>query len=61
MSQADIKLSPEDEAQLAQLKQTLETKLDNSDLKTKLEAKIQKQLELVWENQLKEKCMELLR
>ena len=61
MSQADIKLSAEDEAELARLKQSLETSLDTSDLKTKLEAQIQKQLEQVWESQLKDKCMELLR
>ena len=61
MSQADIKLSAEDEAELARLKQSLETSLDASDLKTKLEAQIQKQLEQVWESQLKDKCMELLR
>ena len=61
MSQADIKLSAEDERELAQLKKTLEDNLDRSELKGKLEKQIQQQLEAVWESQLKDKCMELLR
>ncbi len=60
MSQ-EIKLSAEDERELTKLKETLEKNLDSSHLKGELEKEIQKQLEVVWESQLKDRCMQLLR
>ena len=58
---ANIQLTAQDEADLKQLKDTLEFRLENSQLKKKLEEQIRKELEAVWEPQLKDYCMGLIK
>ena len=59
-AQQEIKLTAEDEQALKNLKETLERNLDASNLKQTLEEEIKKDLEQMWEPDLKAKCMELI-
>ena len=58
--QQEIKLTPEDEQALKNLKETLEKNLDASNLKQQLEEEIKKDLETMWEPELKAECMRLI-